>query len=219
MKPMLRIMLVLGLFFASGFVIIKMTGLITLEKIESWFQAAKDLPPEYTALIVIGLLLADLIISVPTMTIMILSGFFLGHAFGALAGITGLMLTGCTGYVLSYFLGQRMISFLVKDPDQRVSAEETFLKHGFVVIMLSRAIPMLPEISACMAGMTKMRFPAFLVAWSISAVPYTLIATYAGSISSLDNPLPAIITAIGLTGSFWLGWYVFRQIGNRRMKA
>ncbi len=216
MKPMLRIMLVLGLFFASTFVLIRMTGIISLEKIEGWFEAAKALPPEYTALIVIGLLLADLIISVPTMTIMILSGFFLGHVFGALAGITGLMLTGCTGYVLSYFLGQRMLSFLVRDPDQRLSAEKTFLEHGFVVIMLSRAVPILPEISACMAGMTKMRFPVFLAAWSIATIPYTLIATYAGSISSLDNPGPAIVTAIGLTGSFWVGWYTFRRINNRR---
>lgn len=219
MKPMLRVICTLGFFFVCVFLIGRFSGLLSIEIIEGWFEAAKNLPPEYTALIVIGLLVSDLIISVPTMSIMILSGFFLGHVLGALAGITGLMLTGCLGYLISYRFGGRFIALILKDKEQRQQAETTFLTHGFIVIALSRAVPMLPEISACMAGITRMRFPLFLAAWSINTIPYAMIAAYAGSISSLHNPAPAIVTAIGLTFIFWCGWFVFRHINKRNQKA
>jgi len=52
----------------------------------------------------------------------------------------------------------------------------------------------------------------FATAWAASSIPYVLIASYAGSISTLDNPKPAIFTAIGLSLFFWTAWYVFRRL-------
>ena len=78
MKPLLKIMLILALAFASTFIIFKSTGLITVEKIELWLEMAKNADPIWVALIVAGLLFADLFIAVPTLTTMILGGFFLG---------------------------------------------------------------------------------------------------------------------------------------------
>jgi len=86
------------------------------------------------------------------------------------------------------------------------------------VILLSRGSPILPEVSACMAGMTRMPLGKFLVLWLASSVPYAVIAAYAGSISSLDNPQPAIFAAIGLMSVLWISWLVVRRRGqNRRM--
>lgn len=56
----------------------------------------------------------------------------------------------------------------------------------------------------------------FIMAWLISSVPYVLIATYAGSISTLDNPKPAIITAISLTSIMWLAWYILKRHMSRQ---
>jgi len=55
-----------------------------------------------------------------------------------------------------------------------------------------------------------MPFSKFLVTWSISSVPYVLIASYAGSISSINNPKPAIYTTIGLSALLWV-FLVFLQ--------
>ncbi len=79
------------------------------------------------------------------------------------------------------------------------------------MILLSRAMPILPEVTACLAGMTKMKFSRFLLAWCLSTIPYVLIVSYAGSVSSLENPKPAIYTAIGISATLWAGWYLFNK--------
>ncbi|NOU49939.1 VTT domain-containing protein [Pseudoalteromonas sp. JBTF-M23] len=207
-------MLFLALCFASTFIILKSTGVVTVEKIEIWLDLAKSADPIYVALIVSLLLFADLLIAIPTLTVMLLSGYFLGPLNGAIASITGLLVAGICGYGISRRYGYVLVNFLIKDTEEREKAIAMFNNHGAVVILLSRATPILPEISACMAGMSKMPFNNFIVLWLISTVPYSLIASYAGSISSIDNPSPAIYTAIGLTGLFWAAWLLFR----RRMK-
>ena len=211
LKALLKIMLTLVLVFASTFIIVKSTGVLTVDKIEGWFEAAKLLSPVYVAGIVIALLFADLFIAVPTLTVMIFGGFFLGHSLGAGAAITGVMLAGLCGFGISRLYGEKFLRFLVKDDVQRNNAKTTFQQHGVVMILLSRAIPILPEVTACMAGMTRMPFLTFIAAWSISTIPYAIIATYAGSISSLDNPKPAIFAAIGLTAFSWAGWFIFKK--------
>jgi len=219
MKTLIKIMLTLALVFASTFLMVKSTGLITVEKIEAWLEAAKTISPIYVGGIVVALLFADLFIAVPTLTITILSGFFLGHLLGAGAAITGLMLAGLCGYLLGYLYGDKIVSYLVKDEAQREDAKTTFRKHGFVMILLSRAMPILPEVTACLAGMTRMRFLNFAAAWSIATIPYAAIAAYAGSISTVEAPTPAILTAIGMTAVLWTGWFIYRRIKGVRIQA
>lgn len=209
-------MIVLALLFASTFLIARFTGVLTVENIEAWLTAAKSLSPVYVAIIVITLLFADLFIAVPTLTISILSGFFLGQFIGSAAAVTGMMLAGTIGYILSYAYGERLVALLIKDEQQRQEARDTFQKHGIIMILLARAVPILPEVTACMAGATRMRFSTFILAWSVSSVPYAMIAAYAGSISTLENPRPAIFTAIGLTAFFWVSWFIFQRLNKKK---
>ncbi|CAI8233332.1 MAG: Uncharacterised protein [Arcobacter lacus] len=88
---------------------------------------------------------------------------------------------------------------------------ELFNKHGVLVIVLSRAVPMLPEISSCLAGTCKMSLKRFIFAWSLGTIPYISVITYAGSISNLDNPMPALYAAIGITVFFWIIWMGFMR--------
>lgn len=220
MKSLIKVMLVLALFFASTFIILKSTGLITVEKIELWLEVAKNINPIYVAIIVAALLFADLFIAVPTLTVMILGGYFLGPLIGAIAGISGLFLAGACGYAISRKYGSLLLNFLIRDLEKQKEAVETFQKHGAIVILLSRAMPILPEVSACMAGMTKMKFIKFLALWLTSTIPTATIASYAGSVSTLQNPKPAIYAVVGITVFFWLGWYVFRKVEQgRKVKA
>lgn len=212
MKSLLKVMFFLAICFASTFVLLKSTGLITVEKIETWLQLAQDANPLYIGFIVAGLLFADLFIAVPTLTVMILGGFFLGPIYGALAAFLGLLFAGVCGYLISRKYGEILLKFLIRDESKREQAKATFIANGGVVILLSRAVPILPEVSACMAGMTRMPFPKFILLWLTSTVPYAIIASYAGSISTVEDPMPAILTAIGLTAFFWLGWFIFRKV-------
>jgi len=215
MKEMLKIMMILVLVFATTFIIAKTTGLLSLEQIEGWLMAAKDAPAIYIMAIVIALLFMDLFITVPTLSLIMLSGYFLGYPLGVLASITGLTIAGCSGYMLSYLFGNRVLRFLIKDAEKRQEMKVTFHKHGFAMILLSRALPMLPEVTSCLSGSTKIPFIKFISAWLIGNIPYVLIAAYSGSISSISNPMPAIFTAIGITSFLWLGWFIFHRIQKK----
>jgi membrane protein DedA with SNARE-associated domain len=128
------------------------------------------------------------------------------------------MLAGITGYILSYIFGEKLEKLVIKDYQQRLDLREQFDQYGVLMIILSRAMPILPEVTACLSGITKMPFVKFLLAWIISSVPYALIATYAGSVSSLENPKPAIIAAITLTVMLWTVWFLIQGFTKRKPK-
>jgi len=73
---------------------------------------------------------------------------------------------------------------------------------------LSRAVPMLPEISSALAGVTKMPFHKFFTAWLLSSLPYVLVLSYIGSVSEVENPLPALFAVGGFTLLLWVAWFV-----------
>lgn len=214
MKPLLKLFLIIATIFASTFLLIKYTGVLTMEQIEGWLIQAKELSPLYVGAIVASLLFADLFVAIPTLTVIILAGYFLGPVYGSLAALSGIILAGVSGYALSRYYGDNILRLLLKDENKRNNATNTFQKHGFVMILLSRAMPILPETTACLSGMTRMPFNKFLTAWLISSVPYILIATYAGSISSIEKPMPAIFTAIGLSVFLWISWFFYHRTHN-----
>jgi len=209
MKILIKTFLVLFVAFASTFVIIKTTSLITIDDIKGWLEAATSANPLYVALIIAALLFADLFIAIPTLTVCILAGYFLGFGGGAVAAATGITLAGICGHVISRTWGRRILNKIVKDKDNLAEMEQTFQKHGFVMILLSRAMPILPETTACLSGLTKMSPTKFIVAWILGSYPYILIATYAGSVSTLENPMPAIYTALSITCAMWIAWWLF----------
>ncbi len=211
MKELLKVILIVATFFALTFVIVKLTGVLTVADIKSWLTQAQELSPLYVGVIVALLLFLDLFIAVPTLTLTILSGFFIGYGYGVLASLTGMMLAGVCGYGLSRVWGGQVLRLIVRDEVRRQEMKKAFHEHGFTLILLSRATPIMPEVSACLAGTTGFPFKKFLLAWSMCTVPFVLIAAYAGSVSSLDNPKPAILAAIGLTSVFWFGLYLFRR--------
>jgi len=212
MKSMLKLMVIMALCFASTFLILNVTGVITIERINNLLEAADNSSPILIGSIIALLLFADLFVAMPTLTLMILSGFFLGPQLGALFSILGLSMAGFSGYGISHRFGDRLARKLIKDETELSNAIQSFKKFGTGTILLSRAMPILPEVSACMAGLTQMPKYKFALAWMLSTVPYATIASYAGSMSSESNPKPAIIAAIGLTCFFWLAWTVYRSL-------
>lgn len=219
MKTLIKTFLVLFVAFALTFLVINTTGIITIDHIKSWLDAATHVNPIYVALIVAALLFADLFIAIPTLTVCILSGYFLGFGGGAVAAAAGITLAGGCGYVISRTWGRGVLSRIVKNRDNLAEMEQTFQRHGFAMILLSRALPILPETTACLSGLTKMPPAKFIVAWMLGSYPYVLITTYAGSISTLENPMPAIYTAITITCAMWLAWSLFYKIRKNEGKS
>lgn len=212
MKPLLKVMLILGAVFLTILLIGRLLGLLTVENIRALLVYAQSIDPLWVFLAVIVLLFLDIFVTIPTLTTTILAGFFLGFPLGALAAFLGMMAAILTGYGLSRLWGDKGVALIVKDPQEREEMVATFLKTGPLMIVFSRSVPMLPEISACMAGVTKMNFWHYGAFGVLSTAPFALIGAYAGSVSSIESPQPAIFAALFLYAVLGLGWWVFRRL-------
>ena len=204
-------MLTLGSIFALTFILGRLLGILTVENVKHWLEMAANVDPLWLTSTIVFLLFLDLFVAVPTLTITLLAGFFLGFPAGATAAFVGMSAAAFTGYGISRIWGERPISFLVREPADRQEMSETFQRNGPVMIVLSRAAPIVPEVTACMAGATKMNFVRYMAFFSLSTIPYVLIASYAGSISSVESPQPAIFAILFLYSILWTGWYFFRR--------
>ena len=211
MKDLLKIAVILALAFASTFLIIKSTGLITEESVSAFLQQAKSINPWWLAVLVIGLLLVDLLIAVPTMTTILFAGFLMGPIYGGLASAAGLMLLGVTGYGMGYRIGRPVLLRLFKDEKRLPDIEAAFARNDLLLLFVCQAMPILPELSCTLAGIARTRLPRFLFGYAVGVVPFAFIVAYAGSISTLSNPSPAIYTAIGVSVILLLFWTLLKR--------
>jgi uncharacterized membrane protein YdjX (TVP38/TMEM64 family) len=192
--------------------VLRFTDFLTIDTIKNWFEYVEQLSPFLISLLVIGLLMIDLYLSVPTLAVVILSGYYLGFWQGVLASLIGLLLAGLIGFWLSSKFGMKLIKKISDDEKDFNEMQQLFNSNAKIVLLLCRALPMLPEISSCLAGMNRMPFKQYLLWYLFGTLPYVVIATYSGSLSDINNPWPAIYTAISILGIMSIAWfYVIRK--------
>ncbi len=218
MKLLIKSILILATIFTTTLLIIKFSGVLTVEDIKEIFATLKSQPSYILGALIVLLLFVDLFIAVPTMTIIILAGYFIGFELAVFYTFLGLFSASFTGYFLSRKHGKKILDKLSSDEEQKLEMTELFNKYGVLVLILSRAVPMLPEISSCLAGTCKMSFKRFFFAWSLGTIPYLCVIAYAGSISKLDDPMPAIYAALGVTFVFWFLWLIFMKKNGIKLR-
>jgi uncharacterized membrane protein YdjX (TVP38/TMEM64 family) len=153
----------------------------------------------------------DLLIAIPTMTTILLAGYFMGPLLGGLASAAGLMLLGTTGYGMGWRFGRPVLLRLFKDGARLKGIETAFARNDLLVLFVCQALPILPELSCTLAGISRMRFIRFLFGYAVGVVPFAFIVAYAGSISTVSEPGPAIYTAIGVSVILLLVWTFVRR--------
>jgi uncharacterized membrane protein YdjX (TVP38/TMEM64 family) len=211
MKDPLKVAAVLAIAFALTLPLLRGTGLITEDGVRAFLESAHQIHPGWLALIVILLLLFDLFVAIPTMTTILIAGYFMGPLFGGLASAVGLMLLGTTGYGLGRRLGRPILLRLFKDERRLADIETAFQRNDLLVLFACQALPILPEVSACLAGVSRMPFARFCLGFGVGVVPFAFIVAWAGSVSTLNNPAPAIYTAIGVSVTLLLVWTALQR--------
>lgn len=211
MKDLLKIAVVLALAFASTFVIMQTTGLVTEAGVTAWFAHMQTIHPAWIVALVMGLLVLDLLIAVPTMTTILLAGFLLGPWVGGAASAAGLMLLGSTGYALGRSYGRSILLRLLQDEKRLDQVEIAFARNDLLTLFVCQALPILPELACTLAGISRMRFSRFAFGYGVGVVPFAFIVAYAGSISSLTDPWPAIYTAITMSSGLLIAWNLLKR--------
>ncbi|HEY5788602.1 MAG TPA: VTT domain-containing protein [Microlunatus sp.] len=154
----------------------------------------------------ITLLIADVVLPVPSSGVMIVQGAIYGIAVGALLSLVG----GTGAAVIGYLLGRRGQSVLERwaGDEQQARAVALLDRYGVWAIIATRPIPMLAESVSIMAGTGRLRW--WQVAWSgavgniVPAIGYAAVGAYA---ATFINALTVFGLVILIAGVGWLIHY------------
>lgn len=158
----------------------------------------------------IGLLIADLVLPMPGTIVMAALGYVYGPWVGGIVALVGEMLASIAGYGAGRMLGEKFIRRWLGDSDFE-RGRKFFGEGGGWVVAFSRALPILPEVVSCMAGMSRMPFGRFLLASACGNVPMAFAFALIGA-SGKDAPWWAIGASILVPGVLWM---VARKVSRK----
>lgn len=147
------------------------------------------------------LLMGDLVLPVPATAVLAALGILYGPVAGGLIGTAGSCLAGLTGYVACRLFGRRAALFITGAKDMARS-ESFFERSGGWAVVLSRWLPLLPEVVACLAGLARMPAGRFCVALVCGTMPMAFVFALVGHIGA-DEPVLAVAASALLPLLLW----------------
>ena len=159
------------------------------------------------ALLGVGLLTADVFLPVPSSVVMVAHGALFGFLPGAALSLLG----GVSATLVGFALGRRGRGIVerVTTPTQRARADRLLTRWGPWAVVSTRAVPVLAETVAVLAGTSPMRWSVLLCAGAVgTAVPALLYAAAGAGASTAVSMLLALGLALAFSGPLVVtgGW-------------
>jgi len=193
--------------FALIFLIVNMTGILTVEDVKNYLSQIQTAPRSTIFLVVFILLASDVFLSVPTIFIVTYAGHILGFKWGLLASVSGMLMSGIIAYLICRISGTKALRLLLKNESEIDEVNSLFHKMGFSMLLIARALPMLPEATCCLSGLMRFKFIKFIFYYLLGTLPYAVVLTYLGSISDINNPTPAIVGIVSIYLILYALWF------------
>ena len=143
---------------------------------------------------IVGLLAADLVLPLPGTAVMSAGGFIYGALLGGVIAAGGSFLSGLLAYGLCRRFGHGIAERLA-GREELARGEALFSTRGAWLVALSRALPLLPEVVACLAGLTRMPLRTFTISLACGCVPVGFI--FAG-IGAAGQSRPGLAFALSI---------------------
>ena len=203
MKRLLLLFLVLAALVIVPFLIWGGTfeTVLSPEKLVAVFQSSRD----WAWLAGLGLLVVDLFLPVLGTAVMSALGLVYGWFLGGLLSSLGSIGAGMLAYGLCYRLGRRAARWFAGEAGLEEGERLFRGELGGWLVALSRWMPVLPEVVACLAGIARMPVRRFFTALSAGSVPMGFVYAWIGH-SGVQHPLVALAFSAGLPPIIWLGF-------------
>ncbi len=163
------------------------------------------------ALVGVALLIADVILPVPSSLVMIAHGALFGVVLGTLLSLIGSVGAALTGFAL----GRKGGAWLEKivSPEERARVELMLERWGALAIVVTRPVPLLAETTAIMAGASAMSWQRVTAASFAGSLPMALLYALTGSVAaSFQNGALMFGFILLVSGVFW---FLSQRINRR----
>lgn len=137
----------------------------------------------WVTLAVVGFLLLDIVLPIPSSFVLATAGFLLGGAVGTAVCFLGLSCASLLGYALGRFAGEPVATRIVGvAPLARF--RELSARHGDWLLVAFRALPVLAEATTLLAGMARMPLPRFVLLVSLGNGVVAALYAWIGAVSA-----------------------------------
>lgn len=168
---------------------------------------------------VVLLLASDLFVPVPSSLVATASGLLLGLVPGMAATWVGMQSGALAGYGVGRLAGRRVAARIVGQAELQRAAR-SHARWGGLVLIASRAVPVLAEGSVVIAGVASMPLVRFFVCVGLSNL--AIAAVYAGVgayVRDVNTFLMAFAASVLLPGSLMLAHRALAARAARRSAA
>jgi uncharacterized membrane protein YdjX (TVP38/TMEM64 family) len=155
-----------------------------------------------SAMVSVGLLIADIVLPVPSSLIMVANGALFGIPLGTLLSLSGSLSATVAGYLLGRS-GSSLIARVLQ-PNECARATRLLAKYGMLAIIVTRPLPLLAEATAVVMGMSEMKLRFVLLGGAAGILPAALLYAITGAMAPGLNSTPlAFGLVLLITGFFW----------------
>ena len=199
MKRYLLVMAAMMAVFMMLFVIVEVLGVPLLSDPTPWMKHGGVL----AAALGVGLLIADVLLPVPSSLVMVAHGALFGVFVGTLLSLAGSLGAGLFGFCLGRRGGRLLERVMTRSERER--ADELLRRWGALAIIVTRPVPILAETVAIMAGASSMGVARVALAVLAGSLPpallYALVGSAVANFQSTALMFGFVILAAGL---FWM---------------
>jgi uncharacterized membrane protein YdjX (TVP38/TMEM64 family) len=151
----------------------------------------------------VGLLIADVVLPVPSSLVMVAHGALFGVVIGTLLSLVGSVGAALFGFAIGR-RGGKVLERLVT-PAERARADYLLARWGALAIIVTRPVPLLAETVAIMAGASRMSWSSVTCASLAGSLPPALIYALTGAaVANFQSTALMFGVVLLVAGLFWL---------------
>ena len=211
MKRYLLIVVALVTCFAVIFLIVEALGVPLLSDPTPWMKHGGLL----AASLGVGLLIADVVLPVPSSLVMVAHGALFGVVQGTMLSLLGSVGAAMFGFAIGR-RGGKLLERIVT-PIERARANSLLQRWGALAVIVTRPVPMLAETVAIIAGTSSLSWRSLIFASIAGSFPAALLYALTGAaVANLQSTALMFGVVMLVAALFWL---CVRFFGVRRPGA
>ncbi|MGQ0778447.1 MAG: VTT domain-containing protein [Pseudonocardiales bacterium] len=195
---------VLGLFLVV-FVVAELLGVPLLSDPAGWRSHGGVV----AAAAGVGLLVADVVLPVPSSVVMVAHGALFGVVIGTVLSLLGAVGAAAAGYGVGRYGGTPLLRAMCSEAD-RARADLLVRRWGLLAVAATRAVPLLAETIAVTAGASSLGLVRTMAAAVVGSLPGAVLYAMAGA---LGVGTPSALVVFGCVMLLAVGLWLIGRFG------
>jgi len=186
-------------FFLLLFFVVEALGVQLLTDPTPWMRHGGVL----AAVLGVSLLIADVLLPVPSSLVMVAHGALFGVVIGTLLSLLGSVGAALFGFAIGR-RGGRLLERIVT-PEERARADKMLARWGTLAVLVTRPVPILAETVAIMTGTSTIGWARMALASFAGSLPPALLYALTGAAyANFQSLVLMFVATLLVAGSFWL---------------